>query len=133
MLSSIRWVFHFNAFVGFSCVFFIVSFLCGYRLHLLCFCCLHAFFFCLVFFYVQRHGNGYAPPSYPNVSPYPGFAGPRPMAPMAVGAGGLLGGLGTVLGAAAMGKAVLNPVSIAIDEVDEVAENRKITRTFLVH
>jgi len=80
-----------------------------------------------------RHGNGYAPPSYPNVSPYPGFAGPRPMAPMAVGAGGLLGGLGTVLGAAAMGKAVLNPVSIAIDEVDEVAENRKITRTFLVH
>jgi len=51
------------------------------------------------------HGNR---PSYPSVSPFPGQPGPLGTAGVGAGAG-LLGGLGGLMGAAAVGKAILNP------------------------
>jgi len=57
------------------------------------------------------HGNR---PSYPSVSPFPGQPGPLGTAGVGAGAG-LLGGLGGLMGAAAVGKAILNPVSVNCD------------------
>lgn len=53
---------------------------------------------------VQQRHTGYPAPGYPGQPGYPSHAGG--------GGGGLLGGLGTAMGAAALGTALLNPVSV---------------------
>lgn len=57
-----------------------------------------------LFFVVQHRSGGYPAAGYPGQS---GFMNPAGGS----GGGGLLGGLGTAMGAAALGTALLNPVS----------------------
>jgi hypothetical protein len=61
-----------------------------------------------LFFVVQHRSSGYPAAGYPTGYPgqQPGFMN------QGSGGGGLLGGLGTAMGAAALGTALLNPVSV---------------------
>lgn len=62
------------------------------------------------FFVVQHRNTGYPAAGYPAAG-YPGQPG-YPSHTGGSGGGGLLGGLGTAMGAAALGSALLNPVSV---------------------
>lgn len=75
------------------CSFFLVTFVRVYPIVFL-------------FFVVQHRSSGYPAAGYPGQQPgFMNHAGGS-------GGGGLLGGLGTAMGAAALGTALLNPVSV---------------------
>lgn len=59
--------------------------------------------------------GGYPAAGYPAAPGYPaaGYPGQPMGAPVGSGSGGLLGTLGSALGAAALGTAILNPVSVS--------------------